>query len=63
MEEARAVFSDTNIKITAVGKNYLGGFIGRANARNDYLKDLVDACGGKAKSQDLIMCVSHTTWR
>ena len=40
--EARAVFSDTNIKIAAVGKNYLGGFNGREDARNDYFKDIVE---------------------
>lgn len=42
MEEARAVFSDTNINITAVGKKYLGGLIGREDVRNNYFKDLVD---------------------
>ena len=42
LEEAKELFRGTEIKISSVGKRYLGGFIGKESARNDYFKDLVD---------------------
>ena len=56
LEEARAVFSDTNINVTAVGKKYLGGFIGREDARNDYFKDLVDDWISEINTLSKIAC-------
>ena len=36
------MFRDTDINITTVGRKYLGGFIGKDVAQNEYFKDLVD---------------------
>ena len=56
LEEAKKLFRGTDINITAVGNSYLGGFIGKESARNDYFKDLVDDSVSQIDTLSKIAC-------
>ena len=42
LEEAKVMFADTNLKITASGRRYLGSFIGNQEGLRAYKKELVE---------------------
>ena len=40
---AEEIFENTGINITSQGKKYLGGYVGRIESPNIYVKNLVDS--------------------
>ena len=42
-ESAIAIFNDTDIRITTEGRKYLGGYVGTASGKEQYVSSLVDS--------------------